>query len=210
MERIGFRRSAAKINRLDFILLFCFFVNAIHQFIALSFGFVALLYFSQRKDAEGLLKAFYIFSLRASSMSVLIFDPISSAGLKYGLLLGYAITLILISEVSESNLGKLIRIKRLLLVYCAYISVDAFIVSSYPVVSLIKLFLFAIAFYSVLKTIASTYYCDWIGFFSRWFYVITFLCLATIPFSLFRTRNGFAFQGIFDPYARAADRRSRR
>ena len=181
----------------DLVLGAGFFFSALNQYLAYGIFVVFLLYFSIHRDRISMLKAFSLYVLRVSSMNPLIFQNSTNGAVRNALLLGYAICSIVISRVQDDRLITLKKIAKAFAIYYVYLLFNSLFVSTYPVVSTIKLILYGAAFFGAMCLVASETQYPWIKYFTNWYTMIMLLCLIVIPIGSLRIRNGHAFQGVF-------------
>ena len=83
--------------------------------------------------------------------------------------------------------------------FYAEILFSAFSYGSYPIVSLMKSSLFFLTTFALIVSLVKTAdNFDWVKYLKYMFLIFFAVSFLTIPFMVFRTRNGHAFQGIFD------------
>ena len=192
-------KLSLRINRQNLLLFICFFLSSISPVAVIAFATISILYYNAKNDSIGLAKAFALYVLRVSAMNHVLFAPVTYGAIKYALMVAYALSLIIMTKANYTRKNKIIRIAIPLIIYGGYTTIVSLLNGSYPVVSLIKLTLFIIAFYSILKTVAYTIDSfDWIDYFYKWYRLVMLICVISIPFGILRTKNGHALQGIFD------------
>lgn len=198
---IRFGKKFILIDKFDLMLITLFLVSAINFQVAIGlFALIILFNLFALRDSAAFLKILVLFVLRTTAMNSMIFRNGSINGaIRYILILICAVGMIIYSAVDKEEKGYLSIICMGLYSFSIISALGSVIYGSYPVVSIVKLILYSVAFYAVLRTIAATSHrVDWIDYFSKLFGLIFFASIFVIPFAVFRTRNGHAFQGVMN------------
>lgn len=188
-----------KENPVDLYLLIGFVFSLFHYTLAWVF-FASMVYFVVKRDSISIIKCMMLFLIRTTSMNRIISSSLESiTGIRYFVLLFFAFNLLIINwkVIVQNNILKRI----IFLGMCFYIEiiVSAFNYGSYPIVSLMKASLFFLITFALIASLVKTAEdFDWVKYLKYMFLVFFALSFLTIPFMVFRTRNGHAFQGIFD------------
>ncbi len=183
--------------------VYCFFLagflaSLLNEALCVLF-FLCCFYFLFRSDLVNLLKAFLLFVIRTTAMNPVLTCALPNVGsYRYQFLLAFSGGCFVLGTLKCRRKQSRTVISALSLLLLAEIAVSAYLCGSYPMVSILKGFLYVLTFNAILYGVSATSHeINWVCFLKRFFLLLFGISLFTIPFMVLRTKNGHAFQGIF-------------
>jgi len=160
------------------------------------FGYLAVvaLFLLAAEGQIGAIKALVILTFRSIINPGLAVALDNFGYIKWGaifVLVGYVL-------VSAKIHRPLPRYQGYLIAFAVYAIISSFVTSSYPIVALLKMISYLVAFWVIMKGVGDSGGYDWIGYLLTWLVPLTLVSLAMMPFPVAYLRNGVALQGVYN------------
>ena len=189
-------RQRKVFSSADYIVFVFFVVSLVNSITVYVFYFALLIFLGER--TKGGVKALFWLTVRGLLSTAVGASIGGAAMLKWVLLLGFSVWIILFSRPDDREKHILNKVTVSGAVFALYAVLSSMLFSSFPVVSVFKVIAFYLPMIAILRGIAATVETeDWTEYYFRIFAVLFLICFFTIPFGRFRIVNS-DFQGVFN------------
>lgn len=183
-------------SELDMIFILLFFLSFFHSILGLVF-YLSLFYY-WKYGASGGIRVLFFITTRSIMSTAVAAVPGGGNTLKWILLLGSSIWILLNAKNRNYNRRKVNSVVLWILLFIVIECLSTIETSSYPITSIFKLISFGFPLVAILIGLASTnkryYWTEYIVIFYTILFCVSFVL---IPFGRFRIVNN-NFQGVFN------------
>jgi len=168
------KHNINNVRIIEFSLITIGFILSLINTFLLTLFFIGLIFYIKQKNI-GNIKALLIITSR-SIINNAIGVPISRIGILKWILIFIFATLIFFNlDINKKDKKGLFTFTLLLVLFSLYCVISTLVVSSYPIISIMKILSYAFVFCSVVYGVASTYMkINWIGYLIKFFLIIKY------------------------------------
>lgn len=190
-----FERFNSILKPLDKFIIIAFFCSFVNSFAATAFCILLLIYIQY--GVEGEVKILLWITFRGV-LSSAVAAGIGSSIIKWGMLIGISLLIVITSNVDEIQSWKVAKVSKKAILFSVAVGICSAIVSSYPVTACFKLLSFLLPLLAIIKGISMTKsYCKWVDYLCAIMTLLMLISFCMIPFGRFRIVNN-DLQGIFN------------